>query len=92
MGGRSGGELWGSLKRKRAGGRGVWCFLWDEGMRFGSVRKGTGRASSSVMWIGVSCSQVFRGCFLEGLVAAISCKLVVHTWLLAVVSSSSALS
>lgn len=39
-----------------------------------------------------SCSQVFRGCVLEGLVAAISCKLVVHTWLLAVVSASSALS
>lgn len=53
MGGRSGGELWGRLKRKRAGGRGVWRFLWDEGMRFGSVRKGTGRASSSLMWIGV---------------------------------------
>lgn len=55
--------------------------------------EGNGRSKQlcDVDWC-ESCSQVFRGCFLEGLVAAISCKLVVHTWLLAVVSSSSALS
>lgn len=43
----------GRPEEERGWGRGVWHLLQEEGVRFGPVRKGMGRDSSSVMWTGV---------------------------------------